>query len=69
MKPPNENIGEAAWHMKRDYDLPFDWQGEVYGWLAEHRDHALENTDDRGGWPDEDDLETAFVELGYQRAA
>jgi len=64
-----DNIGEAAWRLKGEFDLPEDWQGEVYDWLSGHRDHALESTDDQGGWPDEDDLEAAFEALGYAAAA
>lgn len=63
------NIGEAAWRLKHDFDLPEDWQGDVYTWLSEHRDHALENTDDHGGWPEEADLQAAFTALGYEQAA
>ena len=64
-----ENVGEAAWKLKQEFSLPDDWQGDVYSWLSDHRDNALENVDDQGGWPDEDDLEAAFSALGYQRAA
>lgn len=64
-----ENVGEAAWKLKQEFSLPDDWQSDVYSWLSDHRDHALENTDDQGGWPGEDDLEAAFEALGYQRAA
>lgn len=64
-----EIVGEAEWRLKVEFDLPEDWQSEVYSWLSDHRDHALENTDDQGGWPDDDDLEAAFSALGYQRAA
>lgn len=64
-----ENIGEAAWRLKHDFNLPDEWQSDVYGWLTEHRDHALENTDDQGGWPEEADLEAAFQALGYEQAA
>ena len=64
-----ENVGEAAWRLKGEFNLPEDWQSDVYHWLSDHRDHALENTDDQGGWPGEDDLEAAFEALGYQRAA
>lgn len=63
-----ENVDLAAWKLKREFSLPEDWQSDVYDWLSNHRDHALENTDDQGGWPEEDDLETAFTALGYQRA-
>lgn len=64
-----ENIGEAAWRLKHSFKLPEDWQSDVYGWLSEHRNHALENTDDQGGWPEEADLEAAFQALGYEQAA
>ena len=64
-----ENISEAAWKLKQEFDLPEEWQSEVYGWLADHRDHALDDVDDQGGYPDNDDLEAAFGALGYQRAA
>ena len=64
-----ENVGEAAWKLKQEFTLPDDWQSEVYDWLSDHRDHALENVDDQGGWPKDDDLEAAFEALGYQRAA
>jgi hypothetical protein len=64
-----ENVGEAAWRLKRQFDLPENWQSEVYSWLSDHRDHALESRDDQGGWPDEADLEAAFDALGFQRAA
>lgn len=38
-----ENVGEAAWRLKQEFDLPEDWQSEVYSWLSDHREHALEN--------------------------
>ena len=62
-----ENIPLAAWKLKDTFVLPNDWECEVHGWLLEHRCNALENTDDRGGWPSEDDLEAAFAGLGYER--
>lgn len=64
-----ENIDLAAWRLKRVFDLPDDWQSSVFDWLWQYRDHALENVDDHGGWPDEEDLEAAFDALGYARAA
>jgi hypothetical protein len=62
-----ENIPLAAWRLKNQYELPEGWEGEVYSWLSDHRCSALESTDDQGGWPDEDDLEAAFVALGYHQ--
>ena len=64
-----ENVGEAAWRLKGEFSLPEDWQSDIYSWLSDHRDHAVENTDDQGGWPEEDDLKAAFAALGYQRVA
>jgi hypothetical protein len=64
-----ENVDLAAWKLKQEFSLPDDWQSDVFGWLSDHRDHALENVDDQGGWPSDDDLEAAFAALGYQRAA
>ena len=64
-----ENVGEAAWRLKQEFNLPTDWQSDVCSWLSDNRNHALENVDDQGGWPDDDDLEAAFEALGYQRAA
>lgn len=62
-----ENIGEAAWRLKRDFDLPEEWEAEVFDWLWSNRSHAVESTDDQGGWPEGADLEAAFTALGYQR--
>ncbi|QGJ70858.1 Hypothetical protein PBC10988_25570 [Planctomycetales bacterium 10988] len=62
-----ENIPLAAIGLKDDYDLPDDWAEQVYDWLSNHRCSALENVDDQGGWPDEDDLRAAFESLGYEQ--
>jgi hypothetical protein len=62
-----ENLDHAAWSHKRLYSLPQDWQSRVFEWLSRHRPHALENTDDHGGWPDDDDLRAAFEALGFER--
>jgi len=62
-----ENIAEAAWRLKGEYDLPEDWEGDVFSWLWDHRHRAVENRDDQGGYPEEDDLRAAFKGLGYER--
>jgi hypothetical protein len=62
-----ENIDHAAWSLKRLYALPQDWQSRVFDWLNHQRPHALENTDDHGGWPDDDDLRASFEALGFER--
>lgn len=63
------NLPEAAWRLKHDFDLPDDWPCEVYDWLSDHRPTAIENADDRGGYPKESDLEAAFAAIGYERVA
>ena len=62
-----ENIADAAWRLKGEYDLPEGWEGDVYSWLSDHRQRAVENRDDRGGYPEEDDLRAAFEAHGYGR--
>jgi hypothetical protein len=63
-----DNVKEAVrWFANRhDIDtLPDDAWDHVMSWLYENTNNALENTDDNGGWPDDDDLEDAFLALGY----
>ena len=62
-----ENLPLAAWRIEKRYELPEGWEGEVYSWLSDNRCWAIENKDDLGGWPDEDDLEAAFAALGYEQ--
>lgn len=62
-----ENIADAAWRAKDEYDLPDGWECEVFSWLWDHRQRAVENRDDQGGYPEESDLRDAFEALGYER--
>jgi hypothetical protein len=62
-----DNIGDAAWRIKSQYQLHDGWEAEVYEWLSTHRPAALENKDDRGGYPSEQDLQLACEALGCQR--
>ena len=64
-----ENIADAAWRIKNEYDLPEGWAGNVYHWLAEHDCSAIENADDQGGYPNEEQLRKAFDALGYKETA
>jgi hypothetical protein len=61
-----ENLTDAAWLLKHEYDLPDGWGSEAYSWLSDHRPSAVENKDDQGGYPSEDDLRDAFDALGYE---
>jgi hypothetical protein len=64
-----ENIRDAAWRIKDEYDLPEDWVGNVYHWFADNDCSAIENADDNGGYPDEEQLRAAFDALGYRQTA
>jgi len=61
-----ENIEDAAWRLKKEFDLPEGWVWQVYEWLSEHRSGEVENVDDRGGYPSEESLREAFDELGFE---
>jgi hypothetical protein len=60
-----ENINDAAWRLKGEYEVPDGWESDVYSWLSDHRQSAIENRDDQGGYPEQDDLRAAFDALGY----
>ena len=60
-----ENITDAAWELKHEYELPDGWESEVYSWLSDSRSSTIENRDDQGGYPEENDLRAAFDALGY----
>jgi hypothetical protein len=60
-----ENIFDAAWQLKGDYDLPHGWNNEVYEWLSENQPSEVENIDDQGGYPSIDALRAAFDFLGF----
>jgi len=62
-----ENIADAAWRLKDEYELPEDWHHEVYGWLSDNRCGEIENADDQGGYPSEESLRAAFDALEFRQ--
>ena len=62
-----ENLGDAAFKLRHEYQLPENWQKPVFDWLSEHDCSAIESNDDRGGYPSEDQLRSAFEALGYEQ--
>jgi hypothetical protein len=62
-----ENIPNAAWKLKSEYELPEDYESAVYHWFAEHDCVAIESSDDQGGFPTEEQLKTVFNALGYKQ--
>lgn len=63
------NITDSAWRLKREFDLPDGWETDVHRWFSDNDNAAIENRDDQGGYPDQQQLERAFAGLGFQRAA
>jgi hypothetical protein len=61
----HKNLPDAAWKIKNEYELPGNWTGAVYDWFSEHDCSAIESSDDRGGYPTEEQLRTAFEALSY----
>lgn len=59
------NITDASRQLRDEYDLPDGWEGDVFAWLSDHNRGAIENRNDQGGYPSEDDLRDAFDALGY----
>jgi hypothetical protein len=62
-----ENIVDAAWRLRHDYELPDAWQYEAYSWLSDHECSEIESRDDQGGYPSEDALRRCFEALGFER--
>lgn len=64
-----DNIKDAAWRIKGNFELPEDWESEVYRWLSDNRCGEIENTDDQGGYPSESALLEAFDALHFKQIA
>ena len=60
-----ENLTDAAWKLKNEYELPEGWEESVYNWFSEHACSAIESSDDQGGYPNEDQLRAAFEALKF----
>lgn len=59
-----ENI-ESEGRGVLDDNPPEDWAEQVHRWLWENDQEALENSDDRGGYPTEDQIRAAAKDLGF----
>jgi hypothetical protein len=65
MEAALDNIKDAAWRLKNEYALPEDWESEVYRWLSDNDE--VENTDDTGFYPSDEQLLAAFKGLKYKK--
>lgn len=61
-----ENIIDAAWRLKNEFDLPEEWESEVYSWLSDNNIGEIESREDQGGYPSEESLRAAFEALGFE---
>ena len=61
-----KNIDDGAWRLKDEFDLPEEWQEDVYRWLSDYRASEIENRDDQGGYPSEQAMKDAFVGLDFK---
>lgn len=61
-----ENIADAAWRLKNEFNLPEGWVWSVYDWLSENRSGEVENRDDQGGYPSEEAMREAFEALNFE---
>ena len=64
-----ENIKDAAWRIKGDFELPEDWASQVYDWFSDNLWGELESVDDQGGCPSESALLEAFDGLEFKQVA
>jgi hypothetical protein len=62
-----ENLPNAAWRLKREYELPEGWKEAVFDWFANNDCSAIESRDDQGGYPNEEQLRKAFEALSYRQ--
>lgn len=62
-----DNIADAAWRLKNEFNLPEGWEPEVYSWLSDNNPSEVENRD-QGGYPSEEALRAAFDALGFKEA-
>lgn len=59
-----DNIREAGRRFVKK-GVPEDWPDAVYSWFADHNDRAIENRDDQGGYPNDDEIRAALDALGF----
>ena len=61
-----DNIKDAAWRLKNEFDLPDGWECDVYSWFSDQESSEIENRDDQGGYPKEAAWRAVFKALGFK---
>jgi hypothetical protein len=59
-----ENIREAGHRFVSD-EAPDDWAAEAFSWFWECNQCAVENRDDQGGYPTDDEMKECLRDLGW----
>jgi hypothetical protein len=59
-----ENIREAGRRFVAD-DAPEGWEGEAFSWFWECNQRAVENRDDQGGYPSDEEMKECLADLGW----
>lgn len=59
-----ENIQSAAERFIGD-ERPEDWPAQLLTWFWDNDQSAVENVDDQGGYPDDDQCKAALLDLGW----
>jgi hypothetical protein len=59
-----ENIESAGRRFLAD-EIPEDWAGQCFSWFSDHNQRAVENRDDQGGYPDDEEMKEALDALGF----
>ena len=60
-----ENIACQLRMMDVVEELPDDMAGQLLSWFWDNDQSAVENCDDQGGWPTDEQMAEALTELGY----
>jgi hypothetical protein len=60
-----ENIAQALRSVDSD-DVTVHTPGILFSWFWDNDQSAVENTDDQGGWPTEEQLTAALTDLDYK---
>lgn len=59
-----ENIQSEGHNLVRD-DAPEDWPERCWRWFWDNDQGAIENVDDQGGYPDEDEMRECLLALHF----
>lgn len=59
-----ENIKQPSWRYSME-DWPEDWAGQLYSYFSDHNPRAIENRDDQGGYPRDNELLDAIRGMGW----